>query len=107
VWTREAYAQSIEERDVAEVVQISHLREHVGEQVTIQGWLYNKTGKGKLQFLQVRDGTGICQAVVFKGNVTEEEFEDGKRLTQESSLIRCTGRLRSGRVGAGGGADCR
>lgn len=67
-------------------VQIAHLRDHVGETVTLQGWVYNKTGKGKLQFIQLRDGTGICQAVVFKGNVTEEEFEEGKRLTQESSV---------------------
>jgi asparaginyl-tRNA synthetase len=69
------------------VTRIRDLAAHVGEEVTVHGWLYNKTEKGKLQFLQVRDGSGICQAVVFKGNVTEEDFEGGKRLTQESSLI--------------------
>ena len=68
------------------VVSISALHEHVGEEVTLRGWLYNKTEKGKLQFLQVRDGSGLCQAVVFKNNVTPEEFEEGKQLTQESSL---------------------
>lgn len=71
----------------APVVAIALLKDHVGEEVTLQGWLYNKTGKGKLQFLQVRDGTGICQAVVFKGNVSEEEFDAGNRLTLESSLV--------------------
>ncbi len=69
------------------VAPISRLHEYVGQEVSIQGWLYNKTEKGKLQFLQVRDGSGVCQAVVFKNNVTPEEFEDGKRLTQESSLV--------------------
>ncbi len=72
------------------VVSIENLKDHVGEEVTLQGWLYRKTGKGKLQFLQVRDGTGICQAVVFKGNVSPEDFAAGKSLTQESSL-RVTG----------------
>lgn len=72
---------------MAPIVTITHLNDYVDQEVTIQGWLYNKTGKGKLQFLQVRDGTGICQAVVFRGNVSEEDFEAGKRLTQESSLI--------------------
>ncbi len=70
----------------AKAVQIAHLRDHVGATVTLQGWIYNRTGKGKLQFIQLRDGTGVCQAVVFKGNVTEEEFEAARHLTQESSL---------------------
>jgi asparaginyl-tRNA synthetase len=69
------------------VVTIRNLHAHVGEEIKLQGWLYNKTGKGKLQFLQVRDGTGICQAVLFRGNVDDETFEKAKELTQESSLI--------------------
>ena len=63
---------------------------HVGEEVILEGWLYGKTGKGRLQFLQVRDGAGICQAVVFKGNVSAQTFELARQLTQESSL-RVTG----------------
>lgn len=72
---------------MAPIVTIRNLKDHVDQEIQLQGWLYNKTGKGKLQFLQVRDGTGICQAVVFRGNVTDEEFENTKQLTQESSLI--------------------
>lgn len=68
------------------VVAIEDLKEHAGETVTVQGWLYNKTGKGKLQFLQMRDGTGICQCVVFRPNVGDEQFAAVKELTQESSL---------------------
>jgi asparaginyl-tRNA synthetase len=48
------------------VVSIANLKEHVNAHVTLQGWLYHKTGKGKLQFLQVRDGTGLCQAVILR-----------------------------------------
>lgn len=69
------------------IVTIRSLAEHIDQEVTIQGWCYAKTGKGKLVFLQVRDGSGVCQAVVFRGNVQEEDFEIAKALTQESSLI--------------------
>ena len=69
------------------ITQIQEIGDHVGETVTIQGWLYLKTGKGKLQFLRVRDGTGIVQAVVFKKDVSAEAFQAAKRLSQESSLI--------------------
>lgn len=70
----------------APVVRIRQLQNHVGEQVTLQGWLYHKVDKGKLQFLQVRDGSGIAQAVIFRGNVSDEQFSAAKQLTQESSL---------------------
>ncbi len=76
------------------VVAIESLKDHVDSEVTVQGWLYAKTGKGKLQFLQMRDGSGICQAVVFKKNVSEEDFEAAKELTQESSLT-VTGSVRA------------
>jgi asparaginyl-tRNA synthetase len=79
---------------MAEHITIEQLADHVGETVTIKGWLYAKTGKGKLQFLQVRDGTGIIQCVVFKKEVTPEVFEDARKLTQESSLI-VTGLVRA------------
>ncbi len=79
---------------MAPVVSITQLKEYIGQEVTLQGWLYNKTGKGKLQFLQVRDGTGICQCVVFRGNVSDADFEEGKGLTQESSL-RVTGLIKA------------
>ncbi len=66
---------------------VENLAQYVGTEVTLRGWIYHKTGKGKLQFIQLRDGTGIVQCVIFKNNVSEEVFEDAKRLTQESSAI--------------------
>lgn len=65
---------------------INELKGHIGEEVTLKGWLYNSRSSGKLVFLQLRDGTGIVQCVVFKGN-SEEVFEKAKPLGQESSLI--------------------
>ncbi len=75
---------------VPPIVSIENLKAYEGELVTVQGWLYAKTGKGRLQFLQVRDGSGLCQAVVFKKNVSPEDFQAAKELTRESSL-RVTG----------------
>jgi len=65
---------------------INELKNHIGEAVTLKGWLYNSRSSGKLVFLQLRDGTGIVQCVVFKGN-SEEVFDKAKALGQESSLI--------------------
>lgn len=75
------------------VVRIEELGAHVGEKVTLSGWLYNKRSSGKLHFLEVRDGSGICQCVVFKGEVSPELFQKGDHLMQETSL-RVTGTVR-------------
>ncbi len=72
---------------MAETIQIRKIAGYVGQEVTIQGWLYAKTGKGKLQFLQIRDGSGLVQGVMFKPNLPLEVFEAGKRLSRESSII--------------------
>jgi asparaginyl-tRNA synthetase len=79
---------------MAEHTYIEQIADHVGKEITIKGWLYAKTGKGRLQFLQVRDGTGILQCVVFKKEVSPEVFDLARQLTQESSLI-VTGTLRA------------
>jgi asparaginyl-tRNA synthetase len=71
---------------VADVIRIENIAQHVGQAVTLQGWLYDKTDKGKLSFLQVRDGTGIVQAVVFAKDVSPELFDLSKRVSQESSI---------------------
>ncbi|HLM03280.1 MAG TPA: OB-fold nucleic acid binding domain-containing protein, partial [Pyrinomonadaceae bacterium] len=65
---------------------INELKNHIGDEVTLKGWLYNSRSSGKLVFLQLRDGTGIVQCVVFKGN-SEEVFEKAKPLGQESSVV--------------------
>ncbi|ABO49815.1 asparaginyl-tRNA synthetase [Desulforamulus reducens MI-1] len=64
---------------------IRHLGKHVDEEVSIQGWLYNKRSSGKIQFLIVRDGTGLVQGVLVKKEAPEI-FELAKELTQESAI---------------------
>lgn len=68
-------------------VYIQDISQHVGKEITLKGWLADKTDKGKLQFLKFRDGTGFIQAVVFQKDVSPEAFEATKKLTQESSII--------------------
>lgn len=58
-----------------------------GQEVILKGWLHNKTDKGRLQFLIVRDGTGFLQCVVSESEVPPEAFQAALQLTQESSLI--------------------
>ncbi len=67
--------------------QIARISAFEGREVEIRGWLYNKRSSGKLHFLQVRDGTGIIQAVVVRGEVGDEVFDACTELPQESSLI--------------------
>ncbi len=82
-------------------VLIKDLKEHVGETVTLQGWLYNSRSKGKIQFLIVRDGSGMCQCVLAKSPETEAVFEMAARLGQEASL-RITGLVKANEKQEGG-----
>ncbi|MCK9279708.1 MAG: asparagine--tRNA ligase [Melioribacteraceae bacterium] len=80
---------------------INKLENFVDQQVTLKGWLYNKRSSGKLKFLIIRDGSGYCQCVVFKGNVSEEIFELADKLTQESSF-EITGKVKKEPRSVGG-----
>lgn len=65
---------------------IAQVGQHVGQEVRIGCWLYNKRSSGKIQFLQLRDGSGFIQGVVVKAEVPEAVWEAASQLTQESSL---------------------
>ena len=87
--------------DLPHLAAIGDLRHHIGETVTVAGWLQDKSGKGKIQFLKLRDGSGFVQGTVFRGDVSEETFEAAKRLTQEQAL-RVTGEVRADERAPGG-----
>lgn len=86
---------------MAERAHVETIGQHDGREVTLAGWLYNKTDKGKLQFLMVRDGTGTIQAVVFQDDVPPETFEAAQQVTQESSMV-LTGTVRADKRAPGG-----
>ena len=74
---------------------ISDVKDYVGQEVTIGAWVANKSGKGKIAFLQLRDGSAFFQAVAFKPNFIErfgeeegaDKFDTIKRLSQETSVF--------------------
>ncbi len=84
-----------------EQTYVSELSGHAGQDVTLKGWLYNRRSSGKIQFLLVRDGTGIIQCVFQKGDVPDELFEDLDHLPLESSL-EVTGTVREDKRAPGG-----
>jgi len=83
------------------VVEIRNVSRFVGQEVLIQGWLYNLRESGKILFPLFRDGTGIIQGVLVKSAVPPEVFERVRDLTQESSL-RVAGKVRADRRAPGG-----
>lgn len=68
-----------------EATRIADVATKVGQEVLIQGWLYNRRESGAIQFLLIRDGSGLIQAVVTKENASV--FNKALSLTQESSLV--------------------
>ncbi|MDE3019443.1 MAG: asparagine--tRNA ligase [Nitrospirota bacterium] len=82
-------------------VYIQDVADHVGQEITIKGWLRHRRSSGKIHFLVVRDGTGDLQAVVSKGAVGDESFAAATALTQESSVI-LTGTLKADARAQGG-----
>jgi asparaginyl-tRNA synthetase len=75
-------------------VAISDLKHHIGEQVTVAGWLTGMRSSGKIAFLQLRDGSGFVQGVVVKSEVEEATFDLAKQLSQETSVY-ITGEVRA------------
>ena len=77
-----------------QLVSIIDVPKHIGEEITIGAWVANKSGKGKIAFLQLRDGTAFFQGVAFKPNFIEkfgeeeglEKFDTIKHLSQETSI---------------------
>ncbi len=72
---------------MVEVISIRDIGNYVGQTVTVRGWVYDRTDKGKLQFIQVRDGSGVVQVVAYGPDLSPEMFERAGKLTQESSLV--------------------
>jgi asparaginyl-tRNA synthetase len=77
------------------------LKDKTNQKVTLAGWLYQARSSGKIQFLIIRDGTGLCQCIVEKGKISDGLFEQLKHLGQESSLA-VTGVVRADERSVGG-----
>jgi asparaginyl-tRNA synthetase len=82
-------------------VYIEELSRHVGEEVTLKGWLAGKRSSGKIHFLQVRDGTGLCQCVASLADLGADNFAAADHMGQETSL-EVTGIVREDKRAPGG-----
>jgi asparaginyl-tRNA synthetase len=82
-------------------VYVENVGAHEGSEITLRGWVYNKRSSGKLQFILLRDGTGVIQCVAFKGNFSPEQFDALDKATQESS-IEIRGKVRKDSRSPGG-----
>ena len=68
------------------MITIKQLKDHKDENVTLKGWIYNIRNSKALHFLELRDGSGLCQCVVSLDEVGEDIFEAAGSLKQESSV---------------------
>jgi asparaginyl-tRNA synthetase len=75
-------------------VYIEDIGRHVGQEVTLKGWLHNRRSSGKIHFLTVRDGSGFIQAVVSRATVGDDRFKAADHLSQETSVV-VTGAVRA------------
>jgi asparaginyl-tRNA synthetase len=82
-------------------VYIANIGEHVGETVTLKGWLVNRRSSGKIHFLLVRDGTGFLQVVMGRSDVGDEVFATADHLGQETAVT-VTGSVRADHRARGG-----
>ncbi|CAM3947621.1 asparagine--tRNA ligase [Cohnella lubricantis] len=79
--------------DSVSKVDIAGVGALAGQRVRIGCWMTRRRSSGKIQFLQLRDGTGFIQGVLVKEEVDGETWEKAGQLTQESSLY-VTGTVR-------------
>jgi asparaginyl-tRNA synthetase len=82
-------------------IRIAEAPGHVEQTVEIRGWVTHRRSSGKVQFLVLRDGSGLMQAVAGIRDVTEADWQTIAELTQESSVV-VTGVLRADHRSPGG-----
>ncbi len=69
------------------IIRVDEISKYPEQEVKVKGWVYNRTRKGKLVFLLVRDGYGFVQCVAFKNDLPEETFDQLAHIPQESALV--------------------
>jgi asparaginyl-tRNA synthetase len=83
------------------MIWIEELKNHIGQEVTLRGWVYNRRDSGKIRFVLIRDGTGILQCIFAKSEVDEITFELADSLNQEA-LVQIRGTVKEDKRAPGG-----
>jgi asparaginyl-tRNA synthetase len=82
-------------------VHIADIAGHENEEIEIAGWLYNIRSKGKIHFLQLRDGSGRIQGVAAEQDCDPASFALLNELKMEASLL-VTGKVNKDERAPGG-----
>ena len=69
-----------------DIVLVKDIDKYDKKKIRINGWVYNSRRSGKIGFLMLRDGYGIVQCIIEINHIGEENFEQFKSITQESSI---------------------
>ena len=83
------------------IARIEELKLHVGQPVTVNGWVTTTRSSGKIAFVVLRDGSGLVQCILAKKEVPEESWNRFQALTQETSVA-ATGIVREDARSPGG-----
>ncbi len=57
-----------------------------GADVKIRGWIYTSRSSGGIQFLKLRDGSGVIQCTLNKRNVGKETFGKVEKYPLETTI---------------------
>jgi asparaginyl-tRNA synthetase len=68
-------------------IRASEAPSHVGREVELRGWVSHRRSSGKVQFLVIRDGSGLVQCVAGIKDLAADEWEALSTLGQESAVI--------------------
>jgi asparaginyl-tRNA synthetase len=82
-------------------VRIREASAHVGSVVELRGWVAHRRSSGKIQFLVIRDGSGVMQCVAGAKDLSAEQWQASEQLTQESAVV-VRGELRADPRSPGG-----
>lgn len=65
---------------------IKELQAYEGKEVTLKGWVANRRDSKGLVFINLRDGSGVCQCVADATKLNENDFNNAGKLGLESAV---------------------
>lgn len=71
-------------RSEARITRICDLKDHIGKDVFVRGWVHRQRASTNLAFVVVRDGTGVVQCAVNNKEVAKETWADANDVFIES-----------------------
>ena len=83
------------------VQSIRELPQHIGQEVTLSGWIDAKRSSGKIAFLLIRSTGGVVQSVASRADLPEAAWADVERVAQEST-VKITGKVKEDKRAPGG-----